>query len=539
MPTITFSLPYLQSLTPVTPQQFEQQAFDYGLEATLQGDTLEVEVTAERPDLLAAEGFARALNIYNGGTRSLPTHLEESGRVVVVDPQVRSLRPFIAALVIEQADLSQGGLEALIQFQDKVTHTFGRQRRKIAVGVYDLAAIAGTVTYTIAPKDTLSFVPLNSNKSMTAREILANHPSGKLYAHTLPESEFVPVLQDGNGQVLSMPPIINAEGIGNVTADVTSLFIDVTGTSSRAVAEVVNILAHNFLDVGAQVKTVTIEATEGQSVTPDLQPRAIGFSARFLNEMVGTNIAKKDLGLYLSRMDLQTTGTDMILVPTYRTDILSQIDLAGDLLVAVGIDNLRADLGVIRFHTGAADPLKEFSYQVGDWAQRMGLMEVKSFVLTDPELLDLFSGDAVLTENAKSRTYSSVRTTLQTGLLEILSRNISAPKPLSLYEIGEVLQLSETDVYETVYWSFASLDSRASFATAKSYVQTLLKSLKIGYELVECDDRRYIPDRAASVIINGQTVGHFGEIHPAILQHFSFPEPVCSGELDCGLLLRS
>jgi phenylalanyl-tRNA synthetase beta chain len=159
-------------------------------------------------------------------------------------------------------------------------------------------------------------------------------------------------------------------------------------------------------------------------------------------------------------------------------------------------------------------------------------------VLSDPEVLEMFSGQAVLTENARSRTYSAVRTTLQTGLLEILSHNISAPKPLNLYEIGEILQLSDEGVYETMGWSFASLDSRASFATAKSYVQTLLKSLKIHYELVECGDRRYIPHRAASVMVNGQTVGHFGEIHPQILQRFSFPEPVCSGELDCGLLIR-
>jgi phenylalanyl-tRNA synthetase beta chain len=422
----------------------------------------------------------------------------------------------------------------------------------IALPSTALPSSAGTITYTTAHKDTLSFTPLRSDMPMTAREILTHHPSGKLYAHTLPESDFVPVLQDGNGQILSMPPIINANGVGNITADVKSLFIDVTGTSARAVAEVVNILAHNFLDVGAQVKTVVIEREEGRSVTPDLEPRAIAFSARFLNEMVGTNIAKKDLGIYLSRMGLQTTGTDTILVPTYRTDILSQIDIAGDLLVAVGIDNLKPDLGVIRFHTGAADPLKEFSYQVGDWAQRMGLMEVKSFVLTDPEMLDLFSSHAVLTENAKSRTYSSVRTTLQTGLLEILSRNISAPKPLNLYEIGEVLHLSdssgcevngcevngcEVNVYETLCWSFASLDSRASFATAKSYVQTLLKALKVSYELIACEEPRYIARRAAAVMVKGQVVGHFGEISPSILQHFSFPEPVCSGELDCGKLL--
>jgi phenylalanyl-tRNA synthetase beta chain len=28
-------------------------------------------------------------------------------------------------------------------------------------------------------------------------------------------------------------------------------------------------------------------------------------------------------------------------------------------------------------------------------------------------------------------------------------------------------------------------------------------------------------------------VGEFGEIHPQVLTYFSFPEPVCAGELDC------
>lgn len=534
MPTISFSLEYLQRLTPITPQQLEQQAFNYGLEATLHAHTLEVEVTADRPDLLAAEGFARAVNIYNGSERLLPAALEDSGRVVKVDSAVRSLRPFIGALIVEQVELGQAGLDALIQFQEKVTQTFGRQRKKIAVGVYDLAAITGAIEYTIAHKDELSFVPISGNSIMTAREILAQHPTGKLYAHTLPEGDFVPVLRDSTGQVLSMPPIINANGVGNITPDAHSLFIDVTGTSAKAVTEVVNILAHNFLDCGAKVKTVTIASSDSDSITPDLQPRAIAFSARFLNEMVGTNIAKKDLHIYLSRMGLETTGTDIILVPTYRTDILSQIDIAGDLMVAVGLDNLKADLGVIQFHTGTADPLKELSHTVGDWAQRMGLMEVKSFILTDPEMLAFFSPNAVQTENAKSRSYSAARTTLQAGLLEILSHNISAPKPLNLYEIGEVLQRSATgEVSEMLCWSFASLDSRASFATAKSYMQTLLKALKISYELVPYDEPRYISHRAAAVQVNERTIGHFGEINPNILQYFSFPEPVCSGELDC------
>ncbi len=529
MPTVIFPLSYLQRLTDTNPQRLVEQAFHYGLEATLGEDGLEVEVTAERPDLLSAEGFTRAINIYDGIARGVPDQLEVSGRKVNVDPQVTALRPHIAALVVEAAHLEDGGLEVLIQFQEKVTQTFGRQRQKIAIGVYDLNEISGDVEYTVASKEQFSFVPLGVEQPMTAAQILQQHPSGKLYGHTLPEADQVPLLQDSSGKVLSLPPIINAAGIGDVTANTRNLFIDVTGVLQQTVMETVNILAHNFLDTGAQVKTVEIVTADGNYTTPSLARYPVTFSAKYLNEIMGTAIPKHNLGRVLSRMDLDVTGTDIVHVPTYRTDIFSEVDIAGDLMVALGIDSFQPEPLAVKFHLGEADSLRQLVFQVGDLAQRMGLMEVKSYILTDPAMLGLFSTDYVETGNAKTHTYR----------LEILSRNINAPKPINIYETGEVLKLQpDGTIHESHNWGFASLDARASFSTAKAYIQTMLKALKISYELMACEAPHYIPGRAATVLIEGQPAGQFGEIHPQVLAHFSFPEPVCAGELDCRYLLQ-
>lgn len=536
MPTVTFPLDYLGRLCSTSPEQLAEQAFDYGLNAALQSQDLEVEVTAERPDLLAAEGFTRAINIYNGQPRTVPITLKNSGRRVTVSPEVRELRPYIAALVVENISLGEAGLASLIQFQEKVTYTFGRQRQKIAIGVYDLDQIEGTLEYTAIPQDELNFIPLGTDQPMTGRQILEQHPNGVLFSRTLPQNSQVPVLRDSH-KILSLPPIINAAGVGEVTPSTRNLFIDVTGITQKTVLEMINILAHNFLDTGSPVKTVTIENGNGTLVTPDLSRKPITFSARFLNEMLGTAIPKTDLGRYLSRMDLEVTGTNEILVPSYRTDIFSEIDIAGDLMVAIGLDNLEAEPTAVRFHMGQSDPLRNFVLRIGDQSQRMGLMEVKSLVLTDPDILSWFMADSLLTANAKSRSFSAVRSTLQAGLLEILSHNISAPKPINIYETGEVIlphpNNPDSPPHETFYWGFASLDARASFAAAKAYVQTLLQALKIPYDLMPCEDRRYIPGRAATVIIQGKPAGHFGEIHPKLLSYFSFPEPICSGELDC------
>jgi phenylalanyl-tRNA synthetase beta chain len=540
MPTVSFPLDYLHRLSPLTAEQLQRLAFNYGLDTTLSQEALEVEVTAERPDLLSAEGFTRALNIYNGQARTVPKTLLASDLTLQVSPTVHALRPFIAALVAENVRFSAAGLASLIQFQEKVCQTFGRQRQKMAIGIYDLDQVSGDLEYTTADKTQLSFIPLGGDRPLTVEQLLSQHPSGRLYAHTLPAGKLVPVLRDSAGQVLSMPPIVNAAGVGEVTPATGNLFIDVTGISEKTVLEMINILAHNFLDAGAEVKTVTILTPTGDHTTPDLTRKSISFSAKFLNQTLGIAIPKQDLGTYLARMDLEATGTNVILAPTYRTDLFSQIDVAGDLMVAIGVDTLKPEPTALKFHTGSADPLRTYVLQVGDLAQRMGLMEVKTFVLTDPELLSQFADSYIQTANAKSRSLSATRMTLQAGLLEILSRNISAPKPINIYETGEVVNLTATgQMIETFYWGFASLDAKASFAIAKSYVQTLLKALHIPYELTVCAGRRYIPGRAATVLIGGQVAGHFGEIHPEVLHYFSFPEPVCAGELDCWMLMAA
>ncbi len=534
MPIVTFSLAYLQRLTPTPPEKLASQAFDYGLGATLSDQSLEVEVTAERPDLLSAEGFTRAINIYNGLPRSVPEQLMPSGRRVLVEPEVLPLRPHIAALVVRGADLGGGGLEVLVQFQEKITQTFGRHRKKIAIGVYDLDQIVGDLTYGALSLDDLTFVPLHSSQPMTARQILQSHPAGQAYGSALPQSTLAPVLQDAEGRVLSLPPIINAAGAGEITAHSHNLLIDVTGILAKSVFETANILAHNFLDTGAEVQTVEIVTPDESFITPSLSRRLVAFSAKYLNEIMGTAIPKTGLGQILACMDLEVSGTDLVHVPTYRTDIFSQVDIAGDLLVAVGINSLQAEPLAVKFHLGEAAPLRQAMFRVGDLAQRMELTEVKSFVLTDPDILDLFVVPYLRAGNAKSRTVSATRTNLQAGLLDILARNISAPKPINIYETGEVLRFTPAgEIRESQCWGFASLDARASFTTAKAYMQTMLKALRLSYELAICEAPYYIPGRAATVLVQGKPVGEFGEIHPRVLEHFSFPEPICTGELDC------
>jgi len=540
MPIATFPLSDLVSLTQTGVDDLVPWAAAYGLAAIGRGAELEVEVTADRPDLLAVEGLARVLKIHQGAGRSTQTELAPSGRSIEIAPQDPPLRPQIAALVVEvPGGVGEAALGAFLQFQDKVTQTYGRQRQKLAMGAYDLGQVQGNLRYGLRAVDAVELVPLGGDRPWTGVEILADHPKAHLYGGSLRGQTQIPVLEDGQGQILAVPPLINAEGVGRVTAGTAAILVDITGTSAQGVAELASLVAQNWLDRGATVKTVAIVTAAGTVTTPQLGRRSVPVSAKFLNEVVGTFIPKVDLQRYLGRMDLELEtgeGGDRVWVPRYRTDILSQSDVAGDLLVAVGIENLEADRSDFQFFTGKANPLKTLALRVGDWSQRMGLLEVKSYILTDPQVLAAFPGQPIQAANARSQSHSATRTTLQAGLLEILAHHISAPKPINLYEVGEIVAWkAETEqVQEELRWAFASLDPKASFSTAKAYMQTLLQGLAIAYTWVEFEAPFYIGGRSAAVAVGGRSIGHFGEIHPELLHRFSFPEPVCSGELNLG-----
>jgi phenylalanyl-tRNA synthetase beta chain len=163
---------------------------------------------------------------------------------------------------------------------------------------------------------------------------------------------------------------------------------------------------------------VEIVTPEG---TYDPQPGTLPgqFSAKYLNEIMGTAIPKHSLGRVLSRMDLDVTGTDRVHVPTYRTDIFSEVDLAGDLLVALGIDSLQAEPLAVKFHWGMPTPCDSLCFGWATWpsAWADGSQKLHSYrpgyapACLRPPTCKPATPKAVLS--------AATRTTLQAGLLDI------------------------------------------------------------------------------------------------------------------------
>jgi phenylalanyl-tRNA synthetase beta chain len=219
-----------------------------------------VEVFPNRPDMLSVEGFARSIRGFLGFESGLPKYtISNSDISVLVDKSVLEVRPCVAAACVEDIKLDENTLISVMDMQEKLHLTHGRNRSKVAIGVHDLDKIKPPITYKAVSSDAISFIPLDTEEQMDLGEILRRHPKGMEYAHLLEGAGLFPVFTDSTGDVLSFPPIINSE-LTKLTPNSRNLFIELTGTSQNAVDKALYILCSSLSDRGGSLKSITVSS---------------------------------------------------------------------------------------------------------------------------------------------------------------------------------------------------------------------------------------------------------------------------------------
>ena len=69
-------------------------------------------------------------------------------------------------------------IRGIMHLQDKLDKTYGRNRQKTSIGIYNFDLIKPPIDYTAAKPEEVSFVPLGFTEKMSLNEILEHHPKG-------------------------------------------------------------------------------------------------------------------------------------------------------------------------------------------------------------------------------------------------------------------------------------------------------------------------------------------------------------------------
>ncbi len=260
------------------------------------------------------------------------------------------------------------------------------------------------------------------------------------------------MLYDSKDVVLSFPPIINGLKT-KVETSTRDLFVDVTSTDARLGDEALAIVCSALADAGGALETVTVSYGKKKVVTPQLAPSRMKFDGELAQAVTGLSLTKKEMkdSLRRSRLDLDPKG--FAVIPSYRVDILHQVDLAEEVVIGYGLDKMTASYPPSS-DAGQFDPKAAFLERMCLTMAEAGFDETMSFDLVDgPSLYGNFgrSPDSKLeVDNPRTAEHSLLRDSLLPSLMAVLGRNTKNEYPQRVFEAGKVFARGESGVTEGV-----------------------------------------------------------------------------------------
>jgi len=493
-------------------------------------DSIDLEIFPNRPDLLSTEGIARALSSFIGIKKGLRNYnVKKSDYIVNVDKKVASVRPFVVAAVVKNIRLNDETVQSIMQLQEKLHITLGRNRKKASIGVYDLDTIRFPLTYTTKTKD-FKFTPLEFKNKLTLSKILQMHPKGREYAHLLDNFDEFPIWLDSNNQVLSMPPIINSDKT-KVTGKTKNLFIDVTGLDKKTIEQALNIIVTALADRGAEIHSVKIE----NKSYPNLLPKKAKLNLNYVNSLLGIKLNNSQLKILLSKMGYGFGNS--ILIPAYRADILHEVDLIEDIAIAYGYEKFKEEIPKVAT-IAEESSFKKFKAKIAEILVGLGLTEVNTFHLTNiNDAAKRMNHDikAVELENAVNEDYNVLRPWLIPNLLKILEHNKHNPYPQNIFEIGIVFK---EDLSEVTRLAVVLCNNEANFTQIKQVFDALFNALNLDCKIGETKHNSFIGGRVGRISVKGKDVAYIGDIHPAVLENFGLEMPISVFELNLDELFK-
>ncbi len=495
------------------------------------------EVFPNRPDMLSVQGFARAFSSFIGIKTGLRQYkIEHSNEKMIVESSVAEVRPYTACAIVKNLNFDDEKIKEVIDIQEKLHITYGRNRKKVAIGIYPFEKIKTPIRFLAEEPKNIVFQPLEFGKEINALEILEKHPAGKSYGHLLQGKKKFPVFRDANGEVLSVPPIINSHKTGKINEKTKEVFIECSGFDFEVLKKCLNIIVTALYEMGGKVYSMELLYGNKKYVTPDLKPEEMKVDLIYINKLLGLNLKENEIKRLFERMGYGYRNKK-VLIPAYRADVMHQVDLMEDIAIAYGYENF--DSLIPNAATVAQEERFEiFKRKISELLAGLGFLEASTYHLTNNafqcqkmnttlELIEL--------ANSISSDYSVLRAWILPSLMEVFGNNKHNEYPQKIFTIGTIFKKNsnmETNIGENDRLAVAIASENTDYTEIRQILDYLFRSFNLKYEITEAEHSSFIEGRVGRVIANGKKIAYIGEISPSVVANWELEVPVSAFELN-------
>ncbi len=319
----------------------------------------------------------------------------------------------------------------------------------------------------------------------------------------------------------------------------------------------------------ARATALILELCPGARVTAtaDVYPepvtaRTIDLPYGEIKRLLGVTYPVAETIAVLERLDLraeplpaagEAEPTLRVTVPTWRQDITQSADLVEEIIRVIGYDTLPTTLPTGRVVEPQRDPLRLFADEVRDILAASGLNEIICYSLTDEPTLDKLTFNTPWTTwweghrpnfaatrlvNTLRSDWQILRPTLMADALTKLAENLKHRATVRLFEVRPIylprelgqlpvekltlsIALGGVRSVRSLYSTAAENSEPLDFFDLKGVIEVLLR--RLGFTAVTYTPSTYAtfsPGRAAELRIDGELIGVFGEVHPAVAANF-------------------
>jgi phenylalanyl-tRNA synthetase beta chain len=262
----------------------------------------------------------------------------------------------------------------------------------------------------------------------------------------------------------------------------------------------------------------------------------------------------EDMQRILTALGCQVTpreqeGVWLVTVPTYRhRDLEREIDLIEEIARLYGYDKF-CDTLPDKTEPGYLSLEQQLTRQLREAFRAAGLTELMHYSLVKPG-----EERQVVLANPLFAEYSALRTNLISGLLDAFQYNLEQGNgSLNGFEIGRIFWqeeegLAEADALAGILggdptqgkWIKGGRDQPMTWFEAKGVLEGVFQRLGLTVEYQPTrQDTRLHPGRTASLWLQGNRLGTFGQVHPQLRQRLGLPDAVYVFHLDLDVLLDS
>ena len=277
------------------------------------------------------------------------------------------------------------------------------------------------------------------------------------------------------------------------------------------------------------------------------QPRTLPLECDKINRLLGTNISKEDMILYLNRLEIPVEG-DTIQVPSFRPDLVRMVDIAEEVGRSYGYNAIPTTAFKTSAQGGYTAEMK-LENKAGQLCRGLGYSEIITYSFVSPTVFDQIRlpadsplRNAMKIQNPLGEDTSIMRTIALPSMMDILSRNNAYHnKSVKLYELAKIYLpvAGEKLPQEPKMLLLGTYGANETFFTLKGELEAIFSGLRLHKASYTADSTNpsYHPGRCARITMDGADVGVIGQIHPLVAKNYGIDAEVYCAEVNFTELL--